>query len=311
MNDKELLYIKKIADTKSISKAAEELFIAQPSLSQALQRIEKELGTHLFIREPRGMKLTYAGEKYYLMAKEILDIYSDFKSEITHINELKSGRLVIGIARYMGMNILPKVLPEFNKKYLNVELIVMERNTKTLEELVLSGDVDFALTHVHKKDLNEKIQYKILREDHFVLVTQKNYLKNFNGVVMKDGEKFIDLRDLKDEIFINLDANQGIRKVQNRIYNSCNIDPKVVTTTKNFETAKRLAAKGLGLTILPRDYLNIFTEDRDYDIYNLLGTDENSWFTSILSIPDIYTSQASKVFLEEVNKFLEEEKSNF
>src|SRR5699024_2838314 len=106
MNERELLYIKTIADTKSISKAAEELFIAQPSLSQALQRIEKELGTHLFIREPRGMKLTYAGEKYYLMAKEILDIYSDFKSEITHINELKSGRLVIGVARYMGMNIL-------------------------------------------------------------------------------------------------------------------------------------------------------------------------------------------------------------
>jgi len=48
MNDRELLYIKTIADTQSISKAAEELFIAQPSLSQALQRIERELGTHLF-----------------------------------------------------------------------------------------------------------------------------------------------------------------------------------------------------------------------------------------------------------------------
>ena len=96
--------------------------------------------------------------------------------------------------------------------------------------------------------------------------------------------------------------------MQNRIYDSFDIDPKVVTTTKNFETAKRLAAKGMGLTILPRDYLHIFTEDKDYDTYNLLGTDENSWFTSILTIPDIYTSQASKVFLEEVNKFLEEEK---
>ena len=57
MNDKELLYIKTIADTQSISKAAEELFIAQPSLSQALQRIERELGTHLFIREPRSFSL--------------------------------------------------------------------------------------------------------------------------------------------------------------------------------------------------------------------------------------------------------------
>ena len=76
-------------------------------------------------------------------------------------------------------------------------------------------------------------------------------------------------------------------------------------STKNFETAKRLAAKGLGLTILPRDYLNIFTEDKDYDTYNLLGTEENSWFTSILTIPDIYKSQASKVFIEEVKKFLD------
>ena len=146
MNDKELLYIKTIADTQSISKAAEELFIAQPSLSQALQRIERELGTHLFIREPRGMKLTYAGEKYYLMAKEILDIYSDFKSEITHINELKAGRLVIGIARYMGMNILPNVLPKFNKNYPNIEIIIREENTRVLENLVLGGNVDFALT---------------------------------------------------------------------------------------------------------------------------------------------------------------------
>ena len=305
MNERELLYIKTIADTKSISKAAEELFIAQPSLSQALQRIEKELGTHLFIREPRGMKLTYAGEKYYLMAKEILDIYSDFKSEITHINELKSGRLVIGVARYMGMNVLPNVLPDFNKNYPNVELVVMERNTKTLESLVLSGDVDFAITHVHKKDLNEKIDYEILREDYFVLVTEKDYLKDFSGVVKKDGKNFVDLRDLKDETFINLDINKGIRKVQNRVYDSYKIKPKAVMTTKNFETAKRLAAKGLGLTILPRDYLNIFTEDKDYDTYNLLGTEENSWFTSILTIPDIYKSQASKVFLEEVKKFLD------
>ena len=305
MNERELLYIKTIADTKSISKAAEELFIAQPSLSQALQRIEKELGTHLFIREPRGMKLTYAGEKYYLMAKEILNIYSDFKSEITHINELKSGRLVIGVARYMGMNILPNVLPDFNKNYPNVELVVMERNTKTLESLVLSGDVDFAIGHVHMKDLNEKIDYEILREDYFVLVTEKDYLKDFSKIIKKDGKNFVDLRDLKDETFINLDVNKGIRKVQNRVYDSYKIKPKVVMSTKNFETAKRLAAKGLGLTILPRDYLNIFTEDKDYDTYNLLGTEENSWFTSILTIPDIYKSQASKVFIEEVKNFLD------
>ncbi|WP_019125212.1 LysR family transcriptional regulator [Peptoniphilus grossensis] len=304
MNERELLYIKTIADTQSISKAAEELFIAQPSLSQALQRIERELGTHLFIREPRGMKLTYAGEKYYLMAKEILDIYSDFKSEITHINELKAGRLVIGIARYMGMNILPNILPKFNKNYPNIEIIIREENTRVLENLVLGGNVDFALTHVHKKEMNEKINYEILKEDEFLLVTPKSYLMNSDKIKVKDGKSYVDLRDLEGEKFILLDINKGIRKVQDRTIKSYGINPEVVFTTKNFETAKRLAANGMGITIIPKDYLNIFSQDKNYDSFNLSGTEENIWYTAILTIPDIYKSQATKVFIEEVKKFL-------
>lgn len=304
MNDRELLYIKTIADTKSISKAAEELFIAQPSLSQSLQRIERELGTHLFIREPRGMKLTYAGEKYYLMAKEILDIYSDFKSEITHINELKAGRLVIGIARYMGMNILPNVLPDFNKNYPNIEIIIREENTRVLENLVLGGNVDFALTHVHKKEMNEKINYEILKKDEFLLVTPKSYLMNSDKIKVKDGKSYVDLRDLEGEKFILLDINKGIRKVQDRTIKSYGINPEVVFTTKNFETAKRLAANGMGITIIPKDYLNIFSQNKSYDSFNLSGTEENIWYTAILTIPDIYKSQATKVFIEEVKKFL-------
>lgn len=303
MNDRELLYIKTIADTQSISKAAEELFIAQPSLSQALQRIERELGTHLFIREPRGMKLTYAGEKYYLMAKEILDIYSDFKSEITHINELKAGRLVIGIARYMGMNILPNVLPKFNKNYPNIEIIIREENTRVLENLVLGGNVDFALTHVHKKEMNEKINYEILKEDEFLLVTPKAYLKDSDKIKVKDGKSYVDLRDLEGEKFILLDINKGIRKVQDRTIKSYGINPEVVFTTKNFETAKRLAANGMGITIIPKDYLNIFSQDKSYDSFNLSGTEENIWYTAILTIPDIYKSQATKVFIDEVKRF--------
>lgn len=303
MNDRELLYIKTIADTKSISKAAEELFIAQPSLSQSLQRIERELGTHLFIREPRGMKLTYAGEKYYLMAKEILDIYSDFKSEITHINELKAGRLVIGIARYMGMNILPKILPDFNKNYPNVEIIIREENTRVLENLVLGGNVDFALTHVHKKEMNEKINYEILKEDEFLLVTSKGYLINSDKIKIKNGKSYVDLRDLEGEKFILLDINKGIRKVQDRTIKSYGINPEVVFTTKNFETAKRLASNGMGITIIPKDYLNIFSQDKSYDSFNLSDTEENIWYTAILTIPDIYKSRATKVFIDEVKRF--------
>lgn len=301
MNDRELLYIKTIADTKSISKAAEELFIAQPSLSQALQKIEAELGTALFIREPRGMKLTFAGEKYYLMAKEILNIYHDFKTEITHINELKSGRVVIGVARFMGMNVLPKVLPTLNKRYPNVEIKIIEESSQSLEHLVLSGDIDFALTHAHTKDMNPKIDYDVLDKEYFVLVSEKGYLKDSPFVIEEDGKKYVDLTNLQDEKYILLEHKKGIRKVQDKIFDSYGFNPNIVLTTKNFETAKRLAANGMGLTLTPRSYLD-FIKSKDYDTYELLGTVENSWLLTILTMPNIYKSQASQVFINEIKK---------
>ena len=91
MTSKELLYINTIAEEKSISKASRKLFISQPSLSQAVQRIEEHLGTILFKRTNTGLILTVAGEKYYKMANQILKIYDDFKTEINDINDMKTG----------------------------------------------------------------------------------------------------------------------------------------------------------------------------------------------------------------------------
>ena len=91
MTTRELLYVKTTADTGNISKAAKKLFVTQPSLSQSLQRIEDSIGTKIFVRSPDGLKLTFAGEKYYQMACQVLKIYDDFSSEITDINDLKVG----------------------------------------------------------------------------------------------------------------------------------------------------------------------------------------------------------------------------
>ena len=90
MTSRELEYIKTVADEKSISAAARKLYIAQPSLSQSLQRIEENLGAHLFNRTPSGLTLTYAGKRCYQMACQVLKIYSDFETEISDIKQLKS-----------------------------------------------------------------------------------------------------------------------------------------------------------------------------------------------------------------------------
>ena len=91
MTSKELMYVKTIAEEKTISKAAQKLFVAQPSLSQSLQRIEEALGARLFNRTAGGLTLTYAGERYYHMATQILKMYQDFETEVSDINNLKPG----------------------------------------------------------------------------------------------------------------------------------------------------------------------------------------------------------------------------
>ena len=82
MNLKKLKYIVTIAELRSISKAANELFISQPSLSSILSNLEKELGVTLFNRSTSHLSLTYAGEKYVETANKILSLENNLKKRV-------------------------------------------------------------------------------------------------------------------------------------------------------------------------------------------------------------------------------------
>ncbi len=144
MTSKELMYVKTIAEEKTISKAAQKLFVAQPSLSQSLQRIEEALGARLFNRTAGGLTLTYAGERYYHMATQILKMYQDFETEVSDINNLKTGRIHVGITNDLGTIVLSRVLPLFHTLCPNVEVYVSEENSCVLDQKILSGELDFA-----------------------------------------------------------------------------------------------------------------------------------------------------------------------
>ena len=93
MTTRELLYIKTIADERNMTRAAQKLFVTQPSLSHCVTNIEDQLGVRLFTRTSGGLILTYAGEKYYRMACEVLRVYASFESEIVEERTLSHGRV--------------------------------------------------------------------------------------------------------------------------------------------------------------------------------------------------------------------------
>ncbi|MDF2678516.1 MAG: transcriptional regulator, LysR family [Bacillota bacterium] len=305
MNERELLYIKTIADEKSISKAAKKLFVAQPSLSQAVQKIEEEIGAKLFIRNPDGMTLTFAGEKYYLTATEILNIYDDFRNEITYINDLVSGRITFGITGFLGTYMLPDLINRYSKKHPNIEIYVKELTGTEIEKSLLNGSIDFGIMHTHPLIDNSCIKNDILFRDPFVIVTKKgqHIIKKFK-TIGNHPYPFININFLKDEKFVLLEKSKRIRQICDIIFNTARINPNVALALNNFETARRIASTGYGITMIPLSYIKIFEGQYEADYY-MIENENAFWDTCISTNPNMYMSKASKEFINLIYEYFE------
>ena len=122
MEMKELAYFIAIAEERSISKAAERLFMAQSSLSQFLSILENNVGSKLFVRTSRGVRLTQEGELMLQYAYKTLSEYRSVQNEIKDMKQLKSGRVIMGVSSFRGSYLLPPVLNAFRLEHPDVLL---------------------------------------------------------------------------------------------------------------------------------------------------------------------------------------------
>ncbi|MGL4790463.1 MAG: LysR family transcriptional regulator, partial [Anaerotignaceae bacterium] len=300
MTERELIYVKTIAEEKSISKAATKLFVSQPSLSQCVAKLEQNLGTRLFNRTSYGLTLTYAGEKYVAAANNILKIYSDFEVEISHVNSLNKGRITIGLTYVLSSDLLPKILPIFKEKFPNIDVLIYEANTSDLAKKITTGEIDFAISHNHPRiALSAGLEeHCLLVRDPFVLVCAKD-AEILKRTKIIEGRPFpaIDLKDCADQNFIMLHQGQRIRDITDYMLQNVQVSPKIMLTTRNCETAKKLSAKGLGITLLPKYYADIFS-DHIPTQYCSIDHEDAYWTLSVMVQKDGYLSAASKKFIE-------------
>lgn len=303
MTQRELIYIKTVADEKSISQAAKKLFIAQPSLSQYIKRIEDSLGTPLFNRSASGLTLTYAGERYYHMALQILKMYENFEMEISDINDMKTGRIHVGITNHLGTVVLPKILPEFMAQYPSIEITVTEETSERLESLLTEGRVDFIIAHAPKKGDNSILNYHFLSRDYFLAVAGKNTplysLAESPAYDDRDSFPVLDLRHLAKESFIMLPPSQRIRQVSDSVLKRAGImQPDIRLTVKNFATAQLLAAAGAGVTLIPRQYSRLTSMDPPASFFSISPKYHAYWDLSIGTSKHSFLSRADLVFIE-------------
>lgn len=302
MTDRELLYIKTISEEQSISRAAAKLFITQPSLSQSIQRLEASLGTKLFTRTSNRLVLTYAGERYCQAAARILKIYNDFELEVSDISNLKRGRVTLGITVFLATYLLPDLLLEFREKCPNIEVHIVEETSTKLEKALLAGEMDFALMHASPppgETPGEGVDFHLLHHDPFVLATKKGHpLCAQQRVVAGYEFPVVELNRFAEEPFILVTRGQRIRQVSDLIFARCGITPPVALSTKSFETARRLAFQGIGVTFVPRQYINIFHSDYEGDYFSLEAYCHPYWTLGLAVSKSGYISKAAQCMME-------------
>jgi len=252
MNSRQMEYVLAVAEEHSFSKAAKRLVIAQPSLSQYIQNVEKELGTALFDRATNPLQLTQAGEVYVQTARNILDLELQMHEQLSDLENLKTGRLRLGVSPYISSYLMPAVFAEFYQKFPGVDIELTEDITMELERKLLEGEIEMALTTFPQTD-NPKLHYiSLLRED-MLLAVSEQFCGEVEEPYEEKGGKFptTKLDYFKNVPFVTLKSDQLAYKMTVDLCASVGFKPKIRLECRNLEAAHAMAAAGIGATLLP------------------------------------------------------------
>lgn len=235
MNLKQAAHIRVIAQEGSITAAARRLYISQPSLSQMLKQVEKELGVPLFDRGVSPFRPTFAGEKYLQAAETMLAAQEKLENQMREIREENSGRLRLGISVQRATQVLPLALPWFIAQFPHVKLEITERGSAELEELVFQEKVDLALAAM--ESTSPRLTYQLIEEEVVGLLAGKGASLT---QIFPDGTP-VSLDMAQEETFVCLKKGHSARVVQDALFRRYGLTPNILLETDSMEVARRVA----------------------------------------------------------------------
>lgn len=250
MNFRDLENVIAVAKENNISRAAERLYISQPTLSQSIMRMEKAVGCRLFQRERQGLILTEEGQRFLDIAKKILELKSNMDEEMHNISLCRTSRIHLGISHSFSSFLLPKVLPKFNCNYPHIEIMIHNETSLLLEKMLLEGVLDAAVLVLDSS--NDNLEYRTLFHEQILLAVSRDNLLSEKGI-LRPGNKFPYLSPelLCGQNFILSPEGMRLRQTAESFFCSQNITPDIAVTTASVETANRLASYNMGIAFIP------------------------------------------------------------
>lgn len=254
-------YVYEVYKAKSFSKAAQNLYISQPSLSAMIKKIENKVGAPLFDRSTNPIGLTEYGKRYIRIAEKIMDLEDEFAYYTDNLNELKTGHLSIGTTSFYAAFILPQFISQFTKLYPHVKVKLFEGHSHTLEQMASAGDLDLVIDNYQVT--SDSYEHHTVLEEHMLLAVPAKFASNHNvteyqlsrdeiikKTYLQTSFPGVPLQNFEEDPFITLRLPNDTRKRMEIICQNAGIKFKPILKLDQLLTTYHLTEYGMGISLL-------------------------------------------------------------
>lgn len=254
-------YVYEVYKERSFTKAAQNLYISQPSLSARIKKIEEIIGEPLFDRSTTPLQLTEVGKVYIEAAEEITQIEQRVENYINDLAGLKTGNLAVGASTLFAAYVVPSLITQFNQKFPDVHIQLIEGNTAELEEMLGSNALDFVIDNYHydsilyNKELYCEENILLAVPKHFAVneelgMYQLSYKNIKNKYYLNQKYPAVPLGRFADLPFIMLTQGNDTRTRGDRLCRNVGFKPNIVLEFNQQSTAYMASSTQLGATFI-------------------------------------------------------------
>jgi DNA-binding transcriptional LysR family regulator len=232
-----------VARRQNLSRAAEALFVSQPTLTARLQSLEATLGEQLFIRTRRGMRLTEAGDAFLPYAEHAVAALADGRERLAELRRGVAGRLVLGAPPTVSTYTLPALLARFSATHPGVRLAVKTGTSEEILEMVLHDQVQLGIIRALA---NQEIETIPLYTDTLVLIAGPGH-----RLARSSSGRQARMADLAGEVLVLFGRSSSYLQFTTATFRQAGVLPGSVLELDNIEAAKKMVERGLGVSLVP------------------------------------------------------------
>ncbi|MBQ0995390.1 LysR family transcriptional regulator [Streptomyces sp. RK62] len=247
MQFQQLQYFVAVAETRHFTRAADLVHVAQPSLSQQIKALERELGADLFLRARGNITLTDAGEALLPLARRILADADTARHEVQELVQLRGGRVRLGATPSLCTGLLPDVLRAFHDRYPGIRLLIEEGGSHDLVRELARGTLDLALVVLPLPTPSPALTtVELLRED--LVVVSSPEAPAPGG----PGRRTVRIADLEGERLVMFRHGYDLRELTVAACRAEGFEPDFAVEGGEMDAVLGFVRAGLGLAVVPR-----------------------------------------------------------